>query len=78
MLSLFTLVLIAMSGTVQVEVPGPRGRPSTIVDKDEDLGKVMNCSKYMLIHNNNNNIPNPLEQGSKYMLMQRLITLVEN
>ncbi|GKD40660.1 acetyl-CoA acetyltransferase, cytosolic 1-like protein, partial [Tanacetum coccineum] len=23
----------------QVEVPGPRGRPSTIVDKDEDLGK---------------------------------------
>nr|GEV61916.1 acetyl-CoA acetyltransferase, cytosolic 1-like [Tanacetum cinerariifolium] len=24
---------------VPVEVPGPRGRPSTIVDKDEDLGK---------------------------------------
>lgn len=48
-LKLFTLVLVVMFGTVQVEVPGPRGRPSTIVDKDDDLGKVKCCTDVILI-----------------------------
>ena len=30
----------AATWTVQVEVPGGRGRPSIIVDKDESLEKV--------------------------------------
>lgn len=32
---------------MQVEVPGGRGRPSTIVDKDEGLGKVPIVSQYI-------------------------------
>lgn len=33
--------ILVVSGTMQVEVPGERGKPSTIVDKDEGLGKVL-------------------------------------
>lgn len=33
-------LLITLLFPVQVEVSGGRGRPSTIVDKDEGLGKV--------------------------------------
>ena len=32
------------SGIMQVEVPGGRGKPATIVDKDEGLGKVRTVS----------------------------------
>lgn len=37
----------SLSQIFQVEVPGPRGRPSTIVDKDDDLAKVT-CHNYAI------------------------------
>lgn len=43
-LEFLNFMLMAMYGTLQVEVPGPRGRPSTIVDKDDDLSKVLCCT----------------------------------
>lgn len=35
-------------GSMQVEVPGGRGKPSTIVDKDEGLGKVTYCYNHVI------------------------------
>lgn len=36
---------------MQVEVSGGRGKPPTIVDKDEGLGKVLLCFIFIILIN---------------------------